>query len=52
MTDAFTAAGFRTAIISEPPPAPDIPSELLPDFLADKPSGAFLGFMFFVLEAV
>jgi ubiquinone/menaquinone biosynthesis C-methylase UbiE len=52
MTDAFTAAGFRTAVISEPPPAPDTPSELLPDFLADKPSGAFLSFIFFVLAAV
>jgi SAM-dependent methyltransferase len=51
MTDAFTAAGFRTAVISEPPPAPDTPPELLPDFLADKPSGSFLGFIFFVLEA-
>jgi ubiquinone/menaquinone biosynthesis C-methylase UbiE len=52
MTDAFTAAGFRTAIISEPPPAPDTPRELLPDFVANKPSGSFLGFIFFVLEAV
>ena len=25
MTDAFTAAGFRTAVISEPPPAPEAP---------------------------
>ena len=49
---ALTAAGFRIAVISEPPPAPDTPSELLPDFLADKPSGAFLGFIFFVLEAI
>jgi ubiquinone/menaquinone biosynthesis C-methylase UbiE len=52
MTDAFTAAGFKIAVISEPPPAADTPRELLPDFLADKPSGtAFLGFLFFVLEA-
>jgi hypothetical protein len=52
MTDAFTAAGFRTAVISEPPPAPDTPPrDLLPDFLADKPSGSFLSFIFFVLEA-
>ena len=50
MTDAFTAAGFRIAVISEPPPAPDTPRELLP-VLADKPSGAFLAFLFFVLEA-
>jgi hypothetical protein len=52
MTGAFTAAGFRTAVLSEPPPAPDTPRELLPDFVADKPSGSFLGFIFFVLEAV
>lgn len=52
MTDAFTAAGFRIAVISEPPPAPDTPRELLPDFVAAKPSGSFLGFIFFVLEAV
>jgi ubiquinone/menaquinone biosynthesis C-methylase UbiE len=52
MTDAFTAAGFRIAVISEPPPAPDTPRELLPDFVADKPSGSFLGFIFFVLEAI
>jgi hypothetical protein len=52
MTDAFTGAGFRIAVISEPAPAPDTPRELLPDFLADKPSGTpFLGFIFFVLEA-
>ncbi|WP_020673450.1 class I SAM-dependent methyltransferase [Amycolatopsis nigrescens] len=49
MTDAFTAAGFRTAVISEPPPAPGA-HERFPDELADKP--AFLCFLFFVLEAV
>jgi hypothetical protein len=52
MTDAFTAAGFRIAVISEPPPAPDTPREPFPDFVAGKPSGSFLGFIFFVLEAV
>jgi SAM-dependent methyltransferase len=53
MTDSFTTAGFRIAVISEPPPAPDTPRELLPDFLKGKPSGtAFLGFIFFVLEAI
>ncbi|WP_447003046.1 methyltransferase domain-containing protein [Saccharothrix isguenensis] len=51
MTDAFTAAGFRTAVISEPPPAPEA-RELFPDELAKYPSGAFLSFLFFVLEAV
>jgi SAM-dependent methyltransferase len=49
MTDAFTAAGFRTAVISEPHPAPGA-RELFPDELRDKP--AFLCFLFFVLEAV
>jgi SAM-dependent methyltransferase len=53
MTDSFTTAGFRIAVISEPPPAPDTPRELLPDFLKGKPSGtAFLGYIFFVLEAI
>lgn len=52
MTDAFTAAGFNVAVISEPPPASETPRELLPDFLANKPAGTpFLGFIFFVLEA-
>ncbi|MGH3256152.1 MAG: class I SAM-dependent methyltransferase [Streptosporangiaceae bacterium] len=48
MTDAFTAAGFRIAVISEPPPAPDA-HELFPDDLAAKPR--FLCFLFFVLQA-
>jgi ubiquinone/menaquinone biosynthesis C-methylase UbiE len=51
MTDAFTTAGFRTAVISEPPPAPEA-RELFPDEMAKSPSGAFLSFLFFVLEAV
>ncbi|PPK62201.1 class I SAM-dependent methyltransferase [Actinokineospora auranticolor] len=51
MTDAFTAAGFRTAVISEPPPSPEA-HELFPDEMAPFPSGAFLSFLFFVLEAV
>jgi SAM-dependent methyltransferase len=50
MTDAFTAAGFRIAVVSEPPPAPGA-RELFPDRLPDTPSGAFLCFLFFVLEA-
>jgi len=50
MTDAFTAAGFRTAVISEPPPAPEA-HELFPDEMARFPSGAFLSFLFFVLRA-
>jgi SAM-dependent methyltransferase len=48
MTDAFTAAGFRIAVISEPPPAPAA-YELFPDELAAKPR--FLCFLFFVLQA-
>ena len=52
MIDAFIAAGFRISSISEPPPAADTPREVLPDFLQDKPpGGAFLCFLFFVLEA-
>jgi SAM-dependent methyltransferase len=50
MTSAFTAAGFRIAVISEPPPAPGA-RELFPGRLADTPSGAFLCFLFFVLQA-
>jgi SAM-dependent methyltransferase len=49
MTSAFTAAGFRIAVISEPPPAPGA-RERFPDVLKDMPSG-FLCFLFFVLEA-
>jgi SAM-dependent methyltransferase len=49
MTDAFTAAGFRILVISEPAAAPDTPRELLPDRLADNPR--FLCFLFFVLQA-
>lgn len=49
MADAFAAAGFRIATISEPPPSPDTPAELLP---ADMGSGSFMCFLFFVLEAV
>ncbi|GAB3695722.1 class I SAM-dependent methyltransferase [Nocardiopsis oceani] len=49
MTDAFTGAGFRIAVISEPPYAPDTPQELLPPSLRNRT--AFLSFLFFVLEA-
>ena len=49
MTDAFTAAGFRITVISEPAAAPHTPSELLPDDIADRPH--FLCFLFFVLQA-
>jgi ubiquinone/menaquinone biosynthesis C-methylase UbiE len=49
MTDAFTAAGFRIAVISEPHPAPGA-HELFPDVLKEADS-AFLCFLFFVLDA-
>jgi hypothetical protein len=49
MTDAFTAAGFRITVISEPAFAPDTPRELLPDNIADR--RRFLCFLFFVLHA-
>ena len=49
MTDAFTAAGFRIAVISEPPPAPGA-RELFPDQPRGDP-GAFLCFRFFGLQA-
>lgn len=49
MTDAFTAAGFRIAAISEPPLAPGA-EDAFPDQVADLPSGSLLCFLFFVLE--
>ncbi|MGN6791179.1 MAG: methyltransferase domain-containing protein [Streptosporangiaceae bacterium] len=49
MTDAFTAAGFRIRVVSEPAFAPDTPRELLPDHIADRRQ--FLCFLFFVLHA-
>ena len=51
MTDAFTAAGFRISVISEPAPAPDTPRELFPDDIGDKAVPRFLCFLFFVLQA-
>ena len=50
MTDAFTKAGLRISVVSEPPFSPDTPRELLPPHLLDR--AAFLGFIFFVLEAL
>lgn len=50
MTDAFTKAGFRLSVLSEPAVAPDTPGELMPEHLGDRRS--FLCFIFFVLEAV
>lgn len=48
MTGAFTAAGFRITVISEPAPDPAA-RELFPELIADKPR--FLCFLFFVLQA-
>lgn len=49
MTGAFTAAGFRISVISEPAVASDTPRELLPDDIGD--GRRFLCFLFFVLQA-
>ena len=49
MSDAFTAAGFRISVISEPPIDPDTPSELRPPGLQHP--ARFISFIFFVLEA-
>lgn len=49
MTDAFTDAGFRVAVVSEPPFSPETPGEMLPPHLEGRTS--FLSFIFFVLDA-
>lgn len=49
MTDAFTQAGFRISVVSEPPFATDAPRELLPPDLGDRTS--FVCSLFFVLDA-
>jgi SAM-dependent methyltransferase len=51
MTGAFTAAGFRITVISEPAAAPDTPRELLPDKIKFADNPRFLCFLFFVLQA-
>jgi len=48
MTSAFADAGFRIAVISEPPLAADTPPELLADL---DGRARFLCFIFFALEA-
>lgn len=48
MIAAFTAAGFRITVISEPEPDPAA-CELFPEAIAAKPR--FLCFLFFVLQA-
>jgi SAM-dependent methyltransferase len=50
MTAAFTEAGFRITVISEPPPAPGA-RERFPEQFPDPSRSAFLCFLFFVLEA-
>ncbi|CAN7348468.1 methyltransferase domain-containing protein [Terrabacter sp. LjRoot27] len=49
MSDAFTEAGFRIAVISEPPFSLDTPRDLLPPDIGGRT--AFICFLFFVLEA-
>lgn len=49
MADAFADAGFHVTAISEPPPAPGTPPELLPPTMKGE---RFICFLFFVLEAV
>ncbi|WP_432950978.1 methyltransferase domain-containing protein [Kribbella sp. CA-253562] len=49
MNDAFTAAGFRISVISEPPIAEDTPGELRPP--NQNHPARFICFIFFVLEA-
>ena len=50
MTDAFTAAGFRINVISEPPPVAAA-YDLFPDEFRGLTSKSFLSFLFFVLQA-
>ncbi|MBB3674733.1 class I SAM-dependent methyltransferase [Modestobacter versicolor] len=49
MTDAFSEAGFRIGVVSEPPWSPDTPAELLPPGFEGRT--AFISFLFFVLVA-
>ncbi|MFG3440197.1 class I SAM-dependent methyltransferase [Nonomuraea sp. NPDC047897] len=50
MTEAFTEAGFRISVISEPPFVPEA-RELFPEELREITGTRFLCFLFFVLEA-
>ncbi|MBV7703092.1 class I SAM-dependent methyltransferase [Nocardia nova] len=50
MTDAFTAAGFRIGVISEPPALPTA-RDLIPEVLGESTDNRFLCFLFFVLHA-
>jgi ubiquinone/menaquinone biosynthesis C-methylase UbiE len=52
MSDAFTTAGFRISVISEPAIASDTPAEILPEHLKNlKQPARFISFIFFTLEA-
>ncbi|WP_299440882.1 class I SAM-dependent methyltransferase [uncultured Phycicoccus sp.] len=48
ITDAFATAGFRIVTLSEPPPAPDTPGDLLPPGTDGRP---FICFLFFDLRS-
>ncbi|WP_432747771.1 methyltransferase domain-containing protein [Streptomyces sp. JH002] len=48
ITDAFTAAGFRIDVLSEPAPAPGA-RERFPEIFEQRESGRFACFLFFVL---
>lgn len=50
MTEAFTAAGFRISVISEPPAVPEA-REMFPEEFRNISGTRFLSFLFFVLEA-
>ncbi|MFD4351694.1 class I SAM-dependent methyltransferase [Nocardia sp. NPDC058518] len=50
MTEAFTAAGFRISVISEPPAAPAA-QDLAPEVFDESTGMRFLCFLFFVLHA-
>nr|WP_206642177.1 class I SAM-dependent methyltransferase [Nonomuraea polychroma] len=49
MTEAFTEAGFRISVISEPPFVPEA-RELFPEEFREITGTRFLSFLFFVLE--
>lgn len=49
MTDAFTEAGWRISVVSEPSWSPDTPAELLPPNAGERT--AFVCFLFFALQA-
>lgn len=50
MTEAFTAAGFRISVISEPPAVPEA-RDLFPEEFRERTGTRFLSFLFFVLDS-